>query len=699
MSDMKTLSIHDPSTASRGGMIYREEIDVDPNSQKKLDEEFEDARSRLHNSKMKVRDRSREVSDQKQLNSELKNKLVRSPNVSPFKTILSDIESENSKLEGQVKYLVTQLKESGNKIQGDSGSILDEIILENRYSERETINFILKSQNTEFEHLRKLLMIFQEENVRMTKLMQLGQKPTDEDVVFITENIARIRKEIDAILNGRHELAIKLQEIQARIEFLTKENEDLRKQRDASKLSGSTLIELQTRIEILTKEVTELRRFKELYLTTLATLQDLQSRYDVLIIETKELRLFKESNKNSTQAHLSELQLKIDALMREITDLRWYRDNSKPLAAFIELQTRLDVANKENQELRWYKENYKAQMNKGPDERDAKIKNLLDQIDILKRDLQWAQITKPDGGLVYKLEHENSQLQNELENLKRRNSKLDIQIRDSISFSELKIQERDPPSSDRRAYQQSTVKKNLSEFGGAESLETLRGYKEGGYVSSEEIIKLQNRIREFGECNMELESMIFRLKAIIEGGQEEYYSGSNYNSTSAEKKFSSADGERFHRMVLDLQKEVDRLCLQRDRGDGKAKEMLHFLETILSDSLNTQKIDTSHQLILKNNSQIATNLSDLQQLHDNLESKYNSLLKVNSQNERYVDDMLEQVQDLKNKIKNLQAENEDLRQKMKENNTSYLNASPQSKITQSYHLQQTTASSQKSSLR
>ena len=69
-----------------------------------------------------------------------------------------------------------------------------------------------------------------------------------------------------------------------------------------------------------------------------------------------------------------------------------------------------------------------------------------------------------------------------------------------------------------------------------------------GEVSYEEMIKLEDRIKEFGDCNLDLEDIIYKLKSKMQGTEYKpphNHNCSNYSSNSSERKFSNKEAERF----------------------------------------------------------------------------------------------------------------------------------------------------------
>src|SRR3990167_3731432 len=554
------ISIHDGSQF-KSRPTYRtnrleDESFPDPDSVKKLEMEFETVRTQLQSSKMKIRDRSREVSDQKNLNSDLKARLREkspNPNVSPFKPATADMELENMSTYTPSKNLAY--------------SMYDELTMQEKLSDKENIGFMLKSQNSEFEHLKKLLIIFQEENIRMNKLVSGGLAPSPADVEFIRDNIVKVRKEIDAILNGRHELPVRMHVGQTRIEYLNKENDELKAQ----------------------------------------------------------------------------------------------------VVAFLKGATPHNVY----------------------EPRDTKIKQLEETVEILKRDLKWAQITRPDAGIVYRIQHENSTLLNEVSKLKDKNKLLDSKIRDSLYASEVRLSSRGEPVQDPyaatmnyelRMDSQSPAKRpNLATelaFHSASAKSKAAPdteYKEqfsfsneklGGNVSAEELQKLQHRVEEFGECNRELEQLVYRLKAKIKGGSEDYYVGSGTHLS--EKEFKTKESLEFRNLVNELKSKVDVLCADKAGGCKEAPELLNYLERILRDSLGVQHLTENQSDSLKTNHKIAEELASLRQIHSALEQQYSSLAKINARNEGYIDDLMEQLQEFKKGLRNVTEERDTLRQRLQQ---------------------------------
>jgi hypothetical protein len=525
-------------------VIEREEILVDPESARKLEEEFFTTRSQLHDSTMRVRDRSREVSDQKLLNSELKNKArLSSPLTTPVKQRVSttEIEMENDRLESTLRVLQSEIKEA-KKQESLSPAPRDEKMLELRIIDEEHTNFLLKFQNTEFEHLKKLLIIFQEENLRLNSLFAQGHRPSDADILYIKDNIRKIREEIDAILNGRAALSLRFQEMQESIQSLTLENQQLK--------------------------------------------------------ETKTL-----------------------------TVERVVHQSSAP--------------------------------SKEPDLRDRKIKSLQDEIEILRRDLQWAQITKPDAGLVYRLEHENSLLQQELSNIRLSGSLVGpskhLASTLETTTTSFNLHEKSTmvntatPTKIQSASKQQT---SDMEFGSQPRESTRPGQP----VSQKQLEELGEKVREFGECNQELEELIWRLRGKVEGGAEQYYTGSNY--ATLERKYRSQEGEKFQQMISELKTKVDKICVESSNGNSEATKLIIYLEKILRDSQSTQEFLLTQQQVLRTHQSIADELLLLKQAYQELEIKHAALLDINKQSELHVVKQASQISELREAITTLIQENQ-----------------------------------------
>jgi hypothetical protein len=522
-------------------VIEREEILVNPESARKLEAEFMTTRSQLHDSTMRVRERSRELSDQKQMNSELKNKArLASPLSTPVKPRVSstEIEMENERLESKVKILQSEIKEI-KRYEDVKPLPSDEKLLELRMIDEEHTNFLLKFQNTEFEHLKKLLIIFQEENLRLNSLFSKGQRPSDADIFYIKDNIRKIREEIDAILNGRTALSLRFQEMQETIQSLVLQNQQLK---------------------------------------------DSKSTVHQSVTTTRE-----------------------------------------------------------------------------PDLRDKKIKSLQDEIEILKRDLQWAQITKPDAGLVYRLEHENSLLQQELSNIKLSGSIIEppkVMVSTVETAASYKIHDKSTMLATTTPTKiLSSSKKHTSEL--EFSSQAKDSHKQSMEVSEKQLEDLGEKVREFGECNQELEELILRLRGKVEGGAEQYYTGSNYGTL--ERKYRSQEGEKFQQMVSELKTKVDQICVESSNGNNEATKLIIYLEKILRDSHSTQEFLMTQQQVLRTHQSIAEELLLLKQAYQKLEIKYNALIGINKQSEMHISKQATQISELRETVANLIQENQSLK--------------------------------------
>ena len=147
-----------------------------------------------------------------------------------------------------------------------------------------------------------------------------------------------------------------------------------------------------------------------------------------------------------------------------------------------------------------------------------------------------------------------------------------------------------------------------------------------GTVSSDELVKLEKRIEEFGKCNEDLEDMIYKLKNKIDHGYDSIKDPTvSHFSATKDHQFITKESQQFGKIISDLRSQVDRLCAEKDRGDPKAVELLKYLQYLLRDSNITQEVDRSQQFIIMNNKQMAGDLTELRLVHQQLESKYSSM--------------------------------------------------------------------------
>jgi hypothetical protein len=209
-----------------------------------------------------------------------------------------------------------------------------------------------------------------------------------------------------------------------------------------------------------------------------------------------------------------------------------------------------------------------------------------------------------------------------------------------------------------------TVKKRM----GDEIDELLLSEKVAmGEVSYEEMLKLELRIKEFGDYNIELEELIYKLKAKIAG--RDYASISAYNSGASDRRFSSKESERLQKIIADLTVQVDRLS-QVSPGKNAitlaAPELFEQIESLVTRNKVGEEAGLRLLQLQKGYHQLSDELAELKDRHKQLEIKHNTLVSVNIQNEAHIERLIAQIQDNKEYFKKLIGENEALKLKEKE---------------------------------
>lgn len=192
----------------------------------------------LNSSKKQVEESTQEVVKQRNLNSELKGLTMQrvkealvDGNVTPKKLQLADLENENSELKMTVDKLELQLSErSSRSLQEPNLRCfqLDEGSLSQKMTEAGVINKVLRAQWRELQSLKKLNIVFEEENARLIQLSKNKIEPCSTELDNLKMNLVRIGTLITAILSERKSMAETFCELKDHINKISEENEYLK---------------------------------------------------------------------------------------------------------------------------------------------------------------------------------------------------------------------------------------------------------------------------------------------------------------------------------------------------------------------------------------------------------------------------------------------------------------------------------------
>lgn len=650
----------DPPRSNSGSASkpIKDETSMNPESKRKLDMEFEAARSALQASQNTLRQQQAELSNEVTRNSNLKTKArSASPDVNALK---KNVEMENAQLEQRLRELEIELRT--NRLQGqNTHQYLSDGTLEHRYNEAEASNFLQKNQVVELEHLQRMLNIFEEENMRLKTIYSSGQKLSESDALYIKSNIEQVRREIDEILRARAQLNQKYNDLMTVAEKLSRENESLKSHNSRQVDDGQVneligqITQRNLQINDLTHEISQLRlkmNSQSLPVGSMTDIQILKREVDKKTQLVREL----EGMLSAQAQHQLTLNQNNQILSQQLMELKGQLD-------------RIDT----------------FQIKKEMEDSRSKAKQAEEEVRTLRKELAHAktaakEMTPPraDESFIRRLEEENMTLQRIVKDMTATKSAQDAASpmrrtdQGGKGNTQAATMAETTAFSPNRGGTTTVKKRNTEEFDIDELL--LRDGGLMGEVSLDEMLKLESRIREFGDCNLELEDLVYKLKAKMNGTEyvpPHNHQCSNYSSGSSDRKFSNKEAERFGKMLHDLRSQIDRLS-----NVGAAKQYNSFqqtqpgmndvvyqLEQLMVRNRKTQEAEIQHHVLLRNFTQVSDELMDLKDRHRQLEIKYNTLITVNLQNEAHIEKLLAQIQDNKEYFKRLVGDVETFRLK------------------------------------
>lgn len=610
-------------TITHSGPYGADQVSVVPETIKRLDPEFENVQSKFEASRINLSQQRREFNDEQIRNTILKNR-----NAPPHMQVNTGVvTTENAQLEARLYQLEDELRSQRVRNQVPENLIRHTEGTEKKYQEREAENFLIKNRQTELSHLQRMLNIFEEENNRLKVLYDSRQKPSDQDIIFIKSNIARVRNEIDEILRARAELNFKYNELLAQIQRTNAENQMLKtqgiRQQDQSQITEITTLLNQRNNKIieLTNELAVLK--------SRIGLQPQPTRDSSSALRTE---LDQKNNK------IRELE---NVLSVQNGNLDLLSNNCKQLASQLKsLQARLESSDP-------------APLQRELEASNKKLRNLEEENDSLRKEVNHLNKSFASTGIktqgntpgvtkemydshVRTLEEENKTLKKKIEIL----SASKLQDNSDVSFSA-----EQPKVSDFGnglfATPGRTPISDIKSVGGVKDQIIFSADKRIlGNVSEEEMHLLERRVNEFGTYNDELESAVHRLKMKIAQLDDErgaYSEGGIHIKTGREE-------EKFEKLVNALQAQVDRLSMT-----------------------NHMSIDAGHSSIRPVDYYTnSDNISDLKDKYKQLEIKYNTLLSLNMQNEIHIEKLISQIQDNKAYFQTLITQNEELKQREKD---------------------------------
>lgn len=612
-----TLDPNNQRSYYQGSSSQRQTNDVE--LQKRLDQEFEDARNQVNLSESAIKRQQLELTSEAAKNLALRQKLYGqdiSPDVSKFG---ADINSENQQLEMRLRELeadISATRQQSQGIRGNTKLSTKGDTLSNRYSQLEEANFLHKNEAAELRHLNNMLKIFNEENSRLKEIYSRGQKPSEADVIYIKSNIDKVKREIEEILRSRAMLNQRFTEQVTIIDRLQNENNSL-KNHNNRQVDSSQIQDL---------------------------IKELNSRNSKILELNTELNMLR--NAMSTERPPASTSIEIINLKREL-DIR----NNK----IRDLERSLTTQTQNCNSLMQSNQNMSGQL--------FDLKRQLDSIDTghIRSELT------SNRKAIDMLTRENDGLRKEVARSSARNER-DTQETVPRGVGEKEGKEGESSALVSPSRNLVTIKKRI---GDDIDEELMKERPTMGEVSYDEILKLEDKIKEFGEYNQDLEGLIYKLKSKITGTEYEPHertNQANYDSNRSDRIPSSKVTEKLQKMVHDLTIKVDTLVQSTPKVNSSPNvpDLISHIEQIIVNTKRREEGDMKLLYIQRNYQQVSDDLSELKDKYRELEIKYNTLVSVNIQNEAHIDKLIAQIQDNKQYFKKLISENEGLKVKERE---------------------------------
>lgn len=651
--------------------------------------EYYQTRQRAQEAHVKLQQEQMSLSNEKALNSELRAQIQRSPGRHPHQTmrvgavVMERQDPETSALEQRLYQLSMEIEaQRGNYNQTTDLLSQRETLLE----ESEARHFLQKNEVQELQHLGRMANIFEQENRLLAGLCDSSIAPSATDIEKIKQNIVDVRAEIDGILKARGLLNQRFEEVVAESLRLKKENAILR--------------QLQTReedlrhIESLGREIV-IRNQKIKELT--AQLQgggaiptDRENSQSTNGWDT--VRLKREINEKARQQVELESSLQVSQ-QREQSLMQNNRLLSQQLFELKKQQIRSDTAHdsKEKDELL-------AKVSSLEIQNAALSKELTNTRNALQEAGRLTPRRESDSDGVRQLERENMRLRQTLEsisagkwsnlptaasNSKTPDTKQDISFRaedESQRLTDIHVKDFGETTDLSALAGRSALhsKRQDRQLGGSVDIDDVLLSEEGimGVVSLEEMVKLELRVREFGDCNLELEDLIYRLKSKMTGTDLD---GTRANKleiipdspeNSAPNQISEKQRDELHEikhMLTELKMKIEFAEHQKSSLHPNPKSScqgncMNLVELLMEQTRRHASAEVRFHQASQNLKLTQQELLELKDEHRTLQIQFNTLSAANLQQESQIETLLAQHQDQKNQLVSIFSEQEHLRQ-------------------------------------
>jgi chromosome segregation ATPase len=614
-----SASRHPTAFAPQNDVIYKEEVEINPESQQKLEKEFEAVRHHLQESHVTLSQRKRQLEEERDLNQRLRS-ASRGPgsdikpqtfvSTSNFNPNFAQAQNENSQLERRVQELQAELKLKSGTGQGISSPSTDQT-MENRLVDEQVKQILLMNQTLELKHKENLLQILQEENARLKNLLERpnlhsGQTQTVELMKEITVKNDRIRV-----------LESEVTQLKLRSNSGAQESQELSSLRRDIKMRDESIRSLELNLASQKQSQANLTRDNQLLTKQILDLNDELDRMNI-----------------------PKLKKDIDEYVRRIKFLETENGNLK----------RENTPMKED--LSFLEREVSGLKND--------LKNLSRENTDLKRDVNEARLNTTAGKGN---NAEISRLQSTVDSLSERNRHLETEVKNKEWEKQvLKERSLSPMMSPTR--DQQTTKKRYTSIGEEREDGDLTDKQIMGEVSVEEMEKLEDRIKEFGSCNEDLNKLIHKLRSKLNG------QGSSTNVVSSsvrveEREYKSKDGERFQKLLNDFEYNIDSMGKTSKKGSVEMADLMKHLEMILNQNRRNEEMNMKQQIMFRNYSVMSEELMDLKEAYRLLQIKHNELVNVNLSYENQIEKLIAEIKNNKAYFNKLVEENEDVKKNEK----------------------------------
>ena len=656
--------------------------------------EYNEARHKAQQSHEKLQREQAILSSEQALNSALKAQIGTNRDVFPYSAIrvgpfvIDNMNNEQSVLEARLQELARQIAiEREQYGQATEAMSQREFALE----QVEAKNFLQKNEMLELQHLGRMVNIFEQENSLLTRLYEANRLPSNQDFDMIRLNIVQVRAEIDSILAVRASLNAKFDEMATEILRLRAENKVLQENQtrpeDLAHIQGLSqqILSRNTTITQLSAQIETLKAKHEGQPTSN---DDSQSGWDTVRLKRelseKVRRLTEVETSLSSATQREQLMMQNNRLLSEqIFQLKKElggKDRAPESRDSAELKHRIATLETKNSELARELNNTRTalqELGRITPRRDA------------------------DSSEIKQLEQENLRLRQTVESLsagksanlmtastrKMQNDKQDISFRidsDSQRMTDIHVKDFGETADMSQIGTRTvpTVKKDFGNKMAGDDIDDILLSEEGimGVVSLEEMAKLEHRVKEFGECNIELEDLIYRLKSKMTGTEithsrrvttieeNEAVDLSQRNHHSSEHK--SAEILEIKQIVTELKQKMELIQTASvqvgHKSHGSDTNFMGLVELLMQQTKRHEAAEVRCHTATKNLQFCQEELATLKDHHRDLQTKYNTITVLSLQQENQIESLLAQLQDQKNQLMHVFSEQDQMRQRTQE---------------------------------